>query len=164
MKKFNIIMIILIVLSSIAIILSLILRNKGNIEVNYTKDINFTSNKQVLAITHLMDIEEINSKYIDKFGNIKVYQVNGNENYLVIPRYSKTEINIYEYVQEEDNFKKGDLITSTKLPFVITCNENDISNVIFEIKYNDKVFEYSPSINKIDNTLNTNEYVFDMTK
>jgi len=86
MKKFNIIMIILIVLSSIAIILSLILRNKGNIEVNYAKDINFTSNKQVLAITYLTDIEEINSKYIDKFGNIK--HKAGEANYSSVVNYA----------------------------------------------------------------------------
>lgn len=163
MKKSSLIISILLVASIIILILSFF--NKKNdkeiAKIDYTSNIVFTNEEQLLAIAYLNDINEVSSKYINDLENIKVYKISGEESYLIIPRYDDIEINIYESFLENNMLVKGNLISTTNLPFVIICNN---SNIILEIKYNDNLFEYSPSINLENDSINMNEYVLDITK
>jgi len=158
MKKSNLIVTIILII--LVIILTLYFVNREKEKVDYSSNINFNG-KQLIAIAWLNNIEEASSRYIKKFDSIKVYQLSGEQNYLILSRYKSIEINIFDVILEEDNFVKGDLIATVQQPFIISC---DISNIMFEIKYKDKIFEYFPSLNSEDNSINTNDYVLDITK
>ena len=162
MKRSNFIIAILLIISIIILGVSVLDKKKTSIkeEIDYANNIKFADDKQLLAIAYINDFEEVSSKYISNLENIKVFQVNGNEKYLVIPRYDNIEINIYEIKNSEIENK----IANTNLPFIINCNENEsISNIIIEVKYNDIVFEFSPNIelkekdNKISKITGLNE-------
>ena len=133
-------------------------KDKNDIEylkVDYTGNVEFTDEEQIIAIAYLNNIEEVSSKYIDNFENIKVYQIGDELKYLIIPRYEGVEVSIYEIKDNEEN-----LISFTKLPFIISC---DNYSVMFKIKYKDITFDYSPSLDSGEESY-INKYVIDITK
>ena len=170
MKKANLLLSLLLGISIIILVLAFFDKrkeetNKKEIITDYTINIEFNNDKQLLAVAYLNNIEEISSKYIFNLENIKVFQTNGNEKYLIIPRYNDIEISIYEASFNEDKFEKSNKIANTNLPFIINCNESEnVSNIIIEVKYNNEVFDYSPSINLKDNNSILDEHILNITK
>ena len=157
-KKLIIIGIILVVLMAIFYILN----NRFGI-TKYAEDLNIPSDsKELIAIALLNNIEEAETKY--KIEDAKVYEYNGGELYLIIPIYKNVSINVYSAVMEEADIVKDKLIASTNKPFILKCNVSDIiPNIIIEIKQNNIVYEYSPSISLKDGSLYVNEYVMDIS-
>lgn len=162
MKKTNIILAILLILSMIILTLSFIEKKKELDIYDYAKGITFKNDSQLLAVAYLNSVEEATSRYVSNLDSIKIYQVSGNEKYLIIPRYKDMEISIYEINEDEEENKKKNLLTTTKSLFVINCNTEEESNIILKVKYKDKTIEYIPSIK--DSKLNKNNYVLDITK
>ena len=160
MKKRGLILSILLIVSIIILIIAFIDKTNDK-SPKYTSNIIFENDTQLLAIAKLETIEEATSRYMNKLKNVKVLKMEGDYIFLIIPRYDEVNINIYENILEEDNESKGNLISKTNLPFVITC---DNSKVLFEVEYNDTSFEYIPSISNEDDTININKYILDITK
>jgi len=160
MKKSSLIVVVLVTLLVFGLILYFYINDdKNNIEyskVDYTSNVEFTDKEQIIAIAYLNDIEEASGEYIDNFENIKVYQIGDEERYLIIPRYETVKISIYELKDDKEN-----LISITKLPFIISSNK---SSVMFKIEYEDKKIEYIPEFDSDDNSVNVNEYLLDITK
>lgn len=157
MKKSNLLVGGILIILVIALSFYFIRREKE--WVDYASDINFDG-RQLLAIAKLNDISEVSDKYIKNFESIKVYQMDGEELYLIIPRYKSIEVKIYSVNLENNEVKKGDLIVTVNQPFTINCN---ISNIMFEIKYNNRIVSYFPKLND-NNMVIINDYVLDITK
>ena len=157
-KKLIIIGIILVVLMAIFYILN----NRFGI-TKYAEDLNIPSDsKELIAIALLNNIEEAETKY--KIEDAKVYEYNGGELYLIIPIYKNVSINVYSAVMEEADIVKDNLLYTTNKPFILKCNVSDIiPNIIIEIKQNNIVYEYSPSISLKDGSLYVNEHVMDIS-
>lgn len=166
MKKKDFILVLFLIIAILVIISYFYNTNKEKELIQeYTKNIKFTDEEQLLAVAYLSDISEVHSKYINNFENIKVYEMPGEEKYLIIPRYNDVKISIYNTKLEENKIKKDTLISKTSMPFIITCNdlENNF-NIIIEVEYNKTIFEYLPSLNSEDNTLIKNKYILDITE
>lgn len=127
----------------------------------YAKKLNIDENiDKLIGVTILENIDDI-KKY--SLNNIDIYENVGEELYLVIPIYKNVTMNIYTAVMEEDNIVKEKLIATTNKPYILKCNVSDIiPNIIIEIKQNNKIYNYSPSISLKDGSLYVNEYVMDI--
>lgn len=160
MKKSSLTIAILLFISIISLLIFFL---KKYIKLEEKNAFEYDNEIQLMAVAYLNDVSEIMSKY--GFENIKTYQLSGDYYYLFIPRYGDIQIKVYEAVLDNDNIVKGNFLFDTNLPFVISCDRlMNSSNVILEIKYNDISFEYSPSFNSENNSININEYILDITK
>lgn len=88
----------------------------------------------------------------DKISNIKTYQYEGNDWFLVIPRYiSKTDL------------KKGDEIITcaaqTGEAFAVRCNQDITVNIFETVDIN-----YNLSYDENGKLKNTNEHIWDITE
>ena len=158
MKKTNLIICILLFLSILILVFSVIDIRKERSLMEYSNDISFNKDS-LIAVAFLNDSLDYKN-YLHDYDNIKIYQISSDETYLIIPKYKDTKINVYETTNEDD--KKDRLVNSTNKPFVITCNKDNISNIVLEVIYKDTTFEYSPLLKQ--GKVIVNKYVTDITK
>ena len=161
MKKSNIILAILLVLSIFILILSFIERKKELEVYDYAKKISFKNDIQLLAVANLNSTAEATSRYVPGLESIKIYQVLNEQEYLIIPRYKNMEISIYEISYDEEEKRLENLIASTNNLFILKSGMEE-ENVIIKVKYNDVNFEYIPIIT--EKKLKEDKYVLDITK
>ena len=158
-KKLIIIGIIIVVLMAVFYVLN----SKFGI-TKYAKELDIDKNTDKLIAVAMIESEsEVKEKYFDE--EFMVYENVGDELYFIVPIQKNVTINVYSAVMEESDIVKDKLIATTNKPFILKCNISDIiPNIIIEIKQNNKVYEYSPSISLKDGSLYVNEYVLDITK
>lgn len=155
MKKTNVIICILLILSLLILIFSVIDIKKEKSLMEYCDNVKINDD-DLIGVALLNEKLEY-KEYLQNYKNIKIYQISEYETYLILPKYKKMKINIFEL---NENNEKGSLINSTSEPFVINCNNVEQSNVILEITYKDITFDYI--LNLKDNK--TNKYITDITK
>lgn len=157
-KKLIIIGIIIVVLMAVFYVLN----NKFGI-TKYAEELKIDKDTDKLIAVATIDSEsEVKEKYFDE--EFMLYESNGEELYFIVPIQKNVTMNIYSAVMKEADIVKDKLIASTNKPFILKCNISDIiPNIIIEIKQNNKVYEYSPSISLKDGSLYVNEYVMDIS-
>lgn len=157
-KKLIIIGIILVVLMAVFYVLN----NKFGI-TKYAEELKIDKDTDKLIAASIINSEsDVKEKYFNE--DFEFYETNGDELYFIMPIYKNVTMNIYTAVMEEADIVKDKLIASTNKPFILKCNISDIiPNIIIEIKQNNKVYEYSPSISLKDGSLYVNEYVEDIS-
>lgn len=112
---------------------------------------------QILAVAFLgystdnINYNEYLFNYFDEneIENTKYYNIEGDENYLIIPRYSQLPIKIYEYILTDTGFGLGEPIyeISNQKHFAIKCNVSDLfSNIVIEVDYGNDKYQFSPRI------------------
>ncbi|MFI3227922.1 MAG: hypothetical protein R3Y09_11035 [Clostridia bacterium] len=98
----------------------------------------------------IYDYQEYIDVYFDENSQIQqAYQFDGDENYLVIPRYPEKATKIVKYELVGDDFETGDTIyeIKDKNHFVIKCNVSDLyPNIVIQTETDDELFEFSPRI------------------
>lgn len=158
-KKLIVIGIIIVVLMAVFYVLN----NKfGMTKYAEKLDIDKDTDK-LIAVATVDSEDEVKEKYFNE--DFMLYETNGEEIYFIVPIQKNVTMNIYYAVMEEADIVKDKLIASTNKPFILKCNVSDIiPNIIIEIKQNNIVYEYSPSISLKDGSLYVNEYVLDVTK
>lgn len=158
-KKLIIIGIIIVVLMAVFYVLN----NKFGM-TKYAEKLGIDKDTDKLIAVATIDSEdEVKEKYFNE--DFMLYETNGEELYFIVPIQKNVTMNIYSAVMEEADIVKDKLIASTNKPFILKCNVSDIiSNIIIEIKQNNIVYEYSPSISLKDGSLYVNEYVLDIDK
>lgn len=102
-----------------------------------------------------------------EFGEKITYNMGGDEMYLVIPRQPELEIMMFEQILVESDIVRGDIIHRSieNAHFAVKCNPSDLySNVqlISVIGGYEKEIPLSTSLK--DGSLNTNEFVLDLSK
>ena len=157
-KKLIVIGIIIVVLMAVFYVLN----NKFGI-TKYAEELKIDKDTDKLIAVATVDSEdEVKEKYFNE--NFLLYETNGEELYFIVPIQKNVTMNIYSAVMEEADIVKDKLIASTNKPFILKCNVSDIiPNIIIEIKQNNKVYEYSPSISLKDGSLYVNEHVMDIS-
>ena len=157
-KKLIVIGIIIVVLMAVFYVLN----SKFGI-TKYAKELDIDKNTDKLIAAAMIESEsEVKEKYFDE--EFMVYENVGDELYFIVPIQKNVTINVYSAVMEESDIVKDKLIATTNKPFILKCNVSDIiPNIIIEIKQNNKVYEYSPSISLKDGSLYVNEYVEDIS-
>lgn len=158
-KKLIVIGIIIVVLMAVFYVLN----NKFGI-TKYAEELKIDKDTDKLIAVATVDSEdEVKEKYFNE--DFLLYETNGEELYFIVPIQKNVTMNIYSAVMEEADIVKDKLIASTNKPFILKCNVSDIiPNIIIEIKQNNIVYEYSPSISLKDGSLYVNEHVLDVTK
>lgn len=158
-KKLIVIGIIIVVLMAVFYVLN----SKFGI-TKYAKELKIDKDTDKLIAVSIINSEsDVKEKYFDE--EFMVYENVGDELYFIVPIQKNVTINVYSAVMEESDIVKDKLIATTNKPFILKCNVSDIiPNIIIEIKQNNKVYEYSPSISLKDGSLYVNEYVLDITK
>ena len=157
-KKLIVIGIIIVVLMAVFYVLN----NKFGI-TKYAEELKIDKDTDKLIAVATVDSEdEVKEKYFNE--NFLLYETNGEELYFIVPIQKNVTMNIYSAVMEEADIVKDKLIASTNKPFILKCNVSDIiPNIIIEIKQNNIVYEYSPSISLKDGSLYVNEHVMDIS-
>ena len=158
-RKLIVIGIIIVVLMAVFYVLN----NKFGI-TKYAEELKIDKDTDKLIAVATVDSEdEVKEKYFNE--DFMLYETNGEELYFIVPIQKNVTMNIYSAVMEEADIVKDKLIASTNKPFILKCNVSDIiPNIIIEIKQNNIVYEYSPSISLKDGSLYVNECVLDVTK
>lgn len=157
-KKIIVIGIIIVVLMAVFYVLN----NKFGM-TKYAEELKIDKDTDKLIAVATVDSEdEVKEKYFNE--DFLLYETNGEELYFIVPIQKNVTMNIYSAVMEEADIVKDKLIASTNKPFILKCNVSDIiPNIIIEIKQNNIVYEYSPSISLKDGSLYVNEHVMDIS-
>lgn len=157
-KKLIVIGIIIVVLMAVFYVLN----NKFGI-TKYAEELRIDKDTdKLIAVAIINSEDEVKEKYFNE--NFLLYETNGEELYFIVPIQKNVTMNIYSAVMEEADIVKDKLIASTNKPFILKCNVSDIiPNIIIEIKQNNIVYEYSPSISLKDGSLYVNEHVMDIS-
>ncbi len=131
---------------------------------SYAKDLEIYDTSKLIAIASITNYNEAYDKYLKI--DYKVIDATGEELYVIYPLLNNSKINIYKAeLDDESNLVKKDLIVSTNKPFILNCNISDIiPNTILEIEYNNKKYEYSPSISLKDGSISVLDYVWEIKK
>ncbi len=112
---------------------------------------------------------ELLEKYLDKAEETALtpIELEGEEHYLIIPRYPVNKIRIYhQSLGDEGELIRGELVTEIEdvLEFTIKCNISDLhSNQVIEAEMNGETVEISPYISLQDGSLGKSEYIKDIT-
>ena len=165
MKKNKNGVIVVFVIIIILIIVGVIISNMDDSNMlKEAKDVGLTANDNYLIGVSLLDNKEQVTDYIDS--EVKFYDLNGDEIYLIVPKYKDTTVKIYESELTDDgNLEKANLVDTLSEPFIIKCNISDIvPSVILKITHEDRVEEYSPFISLKDGSLVTSDFVYNFTK
>lgn len=133
-----------------------------------SRSISFKDDKVMAIINIGSDEKSYDYSLVKKYyGNKKIPEIStsGSEKYLIIPRYKDSYINVYELVINDsgsfDKIRRG----MFSEPFYITCNISDIfSNVLIEMIYDGKVYNYSPYISLKDGSLFVEDFVLEVKK
>lgn len=131
---------------------------------SYARDLEIYDTSKLIAIASITNYNEAYDKYLKI--DYKVIDATGEELYVIYPLLNNSKINIYKAeLDGESNLVKKDLIVSTNKPFILNCNISDIiPNTILEIEYNNKKYEYSPSISLKDGSISVLDYVWEIKK
>lgn len=131
---------------------------------SYAKDLEIYDTSKLIAIASITNYNDAYDKYLKI--DYKVIDATGEELYVIYPLLNNSKINIYKAeLDDESNLVKKDLIVSTNKPFILNCNISDIiPNTILEIEYNNKKYEYSPSISLKDGSISVLDYVWKIKK
>lgn len=93
------------------------------------------------------------------------YIVEGDENYLIIPRYPENLIKVVSQEVTTDGFEIGDVLyeISGENHFAIKCNVSDIySNVLIQTEIDGSMYEFSPFISLKDGELAEIDGIFNL--
>lgn len=131
---------------------------------SYARDLEIYDTSKLIAIASITNYNDAYDKYLKI--DYKVIDATGEELYVIYPLLNNSKINIYKAeLDDESNLVKKDLIVSTNKPFILNCNISDIiPNTILEIEYNNKKYEYSPSISLKDGSISVLDYVWEIKK
>lgn len=139
----------------------------SNSETKYAKRIDFESN-QVLAVFYIGGMSNdydysVIEKYFteDEINNFKEIKLDGEEKYLIVPRY-KGNVEIYSLSLDENDSENiiSTLKDTVSTPFYITCNVSDIfPNSRIKISTRTGEFVYTPYISLKDGSVVTTENV-----
>lgn len=137
---------------------------KNSMLTSYAKDLEIYDTSKLIAIASITNYNDAYDKYLKI--DYKVIDATGEELYVIYPLLNNSKINIYKAeLDDESNLVKKDLIVSTNKPFILNCNISDIiPNTILEIEYNNKKYEYSPSISLKDGSISVLDYVWEIKK
>lgn len=155
---------ILIFASLIVVVMFIYAYVKNSRLTSYAKDLEIYDTSKLIAIASITNYNEAYDKYLKI--DYKVIDATGEELYVIYPLLNNSKINIYKAeLDGESNLVKKDLIVSTNKPFILNCNISDIiPNTILEIEYNNKKYEYSPSISLKDGSISVLDYVWEIKK
>lgn len=155
---------ILIFASLIVVVMFIYAYVKNSRLTSYAKDLEIYDTSKLIAIASITNYNEAYDKYLKI--DYKVIDATGEELYVIYPLLNNSKINIYKAeLDDESNLVKKDLIVSTNKPFILNCNISDIiPNTILEIEYNNKKYEYSPSISLKDGSISVLDYVWEIKK
>ncbi len=155
---------ILIFASLIVVVMFIYAYVKNSRLTSYAKDLEIYDTSKLIAIASITNYNDAYDKYLKI--DYKVIDATGEELYVIYPLLNNSKINIYKAeLDDESNLVKKDLIVSTNKPFILNCNISDIiPNTILEIEYNNKKYEYSPSISLKDGSISVLDYVWEIKK
>lgn len=98
--------------------------------------------------------------------NIERVKLNGNEFYLIIPKYKDSVITVYR-ANEDEIYDEASPIGVYYKPIVINCNESDIiSNAVVKIEYNNSdgsmsAITVTPFLSLMDGSICDTEHFFE---
>lgn len=155
---------ILIFASLIVVVMFIYAYVKNSRLTSYAKDLEIYDTSKLIAIASITNYNDAYDKYLKI--DYKVIDATGEELYVIYPLLNNSKINIYKAeLDDESNLVKKNLIVSTNKPFILNCNISDIiPNTILEIEYNNKKYEYSPSISLKDGSISVLDYVWEIKK
>ncbi len=155
---------ILIFASLIVVVMFIYAYVKNSRLTSYARDLEIYDTSKLIAIASITNYNDAYDKYLKI--DYKVIDATGEELYVIYPLLNNSKINIYKAeLDDESNLVKKDLIVSTNKPFILNCNISDIiPNTILEIEYNNKKYEYSPSISLKDGSISVLDYVWEIKK
>ena len=163
MKRKVIFILVIVILLIGAIVIWL---NSSSDLSKYARTVGLKKNDDYMIGVALLDNKDEHINYIGTNEKLEYYELEGQDIYLVIPKYKDSTINVYEArLDDNGNLVKNSLLFTTYNPFVIKCNVSDIiPSIILEVSYNDKVIEYSPSLSLKDGSLFVTDDVLNITK
>ena len=155
---------ILIFASLIVVVMFIYAYVKNSRLTSYAKDLEIYDTSKLIAIASITNYNDAYDKYLKI--DYKVIDATGEELYVIYPLLNNSKINIYKAeLDDESNLVKKDLIVSTNKPFILNCNISDIiPNTILEIEYNNKKYEYSPSISLKEGSISVLDYGWEIKK
>lgn len=106
----------------------------------------------------------INSSEIAE--SIEQVKLDGNEFYLIIPKYKDSVITVYR-TNENETYDEASPVGSYSKPIVLVCNESDIiSNAVVKIEYSNpdgsmSAVTVTPFLSLMDGSLCDTEHIFE---
>ena len=167
MKKFGIVLIVLVILIVVSLGIYLIFFNKPG----YLKtDLPFEKDDgKLIGIMYIGGLEEdYDYTVVDKYFNTKDFEtvnLEGTEKYLIIPRDCKVEVYSLSMDEvDEMNFEmKEKYMKTMNKPFYITCNVSDIiANSLLRVNKDGTQYSYSPYISLKDGSLVVEDFVLEI--
>lgn len=164
MKKFCIVLIVLVILVGVSIGIYLIFFNKPaylKTELPFKKD-----DGKHLGIIYIGGLkQDYDYTIVDKYFNTRDFEtvdLEGEEKYLIIPR--DCEVEVYslsmDEVDEQDFVMREKYIKTMDKPFYITCNVSDIiSNSLLRVNKDGTQYSYSPYISLKDGSVFVEEFI-----
>jgi len=98
--------------------------------------------------------------------DIPIYEADGDELYLIVPRSTAVKIEVYERYLNDQGVEKGEKLFDVPQgsPFVIQCNLSELySNCSIELTEGEQTIDFSPFISLKDGTLSVTEQGQDIT-
>ncbi len=168
MKKYRKIIIILVVVLAIFAVLYIALRPTEEVKEDQTKGVVINTEMRIEADLLLEGANDNDDLIIvhDRFYNDLYPEVDlgGQDEFLIMPIYENTGINIYKQTMNENGEMELELIKSTPSSVYIKCNESDLySNVVIKVEYNNYEFSYSPFYDLKDGDISKHNNVHYMT-
>lgn len=119
--------------------------------------------------------EDLNAKIAEKltgitaeeFSHIRQVELEGDEYYLIVPRYADSTVSVFKSDIEADYDKNAPISSTSGEAIVLKCNSSDIiTNSVVEVSYTDdggnsRSIVFSPSLSLKDGEISDNESVFE---
>ena len=102
----------------------------------------------------LREHDRYNAKYgYFNEGDISFLESEGDEIYLIIPRYLGSRVTVEEYNDEDG--KRGTILLDTAVaPFMFRCNLSDIHpNSLITLRSHDEEFSFNPCVSLMDSSI-----------
>ena len=164
MKKIRTVTLVIVVILFCTVAM-LLASNVINKETVYSKKIDFTSDEQLMAIFFLNSVNNMDNSIINKYYSndelqeFDSIQLEGEEYYLVVPRYND-KVLISALSMAEDGSTIHTTLKEVDKPFFIKCNISDIfANSEIKLTHNGEEYKFSPYISLKDGTVALKEFV-----
>lgn len=136
-----------------------------NSETKYAKKLSF-GDSQILAVFYIGSTNEtynysVVEKYftLDEINNFKDIKLDGEEKYLIVPRY-KGNVEIHGLTLEENDVITNKLKDVVDKPFYLTCNASDIfPNSRIKISTRTGEYVYTPYVSLKDGSVVINDNI-----
>lgn len=135
----------------------------NDIDVAAIKYIGYSIDEDNLKDT----LTDVVPDFAEYYGDIKYSRFEGDETYLLIPRYENSVITIYSVDSDGNRINEDADFSETAKAVVFTCNLSDIiPNVEVTVEYTDENGEkgsisFNPSISLMDGSICDFEKVFE---